>query len=192
MKEGYTGTTADTPKSIMFGAGTIHKGLKYVGGKWNFAESCIGATQKGSKLNIEPDRHTIDIDGALVAVKGLNIKTGEKASMEINLVEIKKDMIKSALIGKEGTSQDNTYDLIESKPRIEANDYFENIAFVGKNLEGKNIIVILDNALCTSGFELEGKNKEEGVLKLKFECHADLTSSLDTLPYHIYYPKTTA
>ena len=161
MKEGYTGTTADTPKSIMFGAGTIHKGLKYAGGKWNFAESCIGATQKGSKLNIEPDRHTIDVDGALVA-------------------------------GKEGTSQDNTYDLIESKPRIEANDYFENIAFVGKNLEGKNIIVILDNALCTSGFELEGKNKEEGVLKLKFECHADLTSSLDTLPYHIYYPKTTA
>ena len=28
-KEGKTGVSANTPKNIMFGAGTIHKGLKY-------------------------------------------------------------------------------------------------------------------------------------------------------------------
>lgn len=50
----------------------------------------------------------------------------------------------------------------------------------------------MDNALCTSGFEAEGKNKEGAVGKYTFECHADLESDLDTLPYHIYYPKVTA
>ena len=40
--------------------------------------------------------------------------------------------------------------------------------------------------------ELEGKNKEAGVITLTFECSAAMDSDLDKLPYHIYYPKATA
>lgn len=192
MKAGKTGVTKDTPKSIMFGAGTIHKGLKYAGSSWNFEESCIGATQGGSKITITPEFVDVEADGALVKVKGLKVKTGETASMEINLLELTKDVIKDALVAKDGTSADESYYVIESKADLAEGDYYENIAFVGKNLAGKNIIVILDNALCTSGLETEGKNKEAGVGKYTFECHADLDSELDTLPYHIYYPKTLA
>ncbi len=191
MITGKTGVNKDTPKSILFGAGTIHKGLKFLGGSWNFEESCIGATQGGSKLEIEPEYKDIEADGALVAVKGLKIKIGEKASMEINLLEMTKESIKIAVGGKDGESTDTKYDLIESKSNIEDGDYFENIAFVGKNLSGQDIIVILDNALCVSGLSLEGKNKEENVGKYKFECHASLEGDLDRLPYHIYYPKAT-
>ena len=54
------------------------------------------------------------------------------------------------------------------------------------------MIAIMDNALCTSGFEQEGKNKEGAVGKYTFKCHADLGSDLDTLPWRIYYPKATA
>lgn len=75
---------------------------------------------------------------------------------------------------------------------VEDGDYLQNIAFVGKTLGGKNIIVIMDNALCTSGLESNGENKKEGVGTYTFACHADLDSDLDTLPYHIYYPKTLA
>lgn len=192
MKAGKTGVTKDTPKSIMFGAGTIHKGLKYEGSAWNFEESCIGATQGGSKITITPEFVDVEADGALVKVKGLKVKTGETASMEINLLELTKDVIKDALVAKDGESSDSNYDVIESKAELAEGDYYENIAFVGKNLAGKNIIVILDNALCTSGFETEGKNKEAGVGKYTFECHADLDGELDTLPYHIYYPKVVA
>lgn len=194
MKAGKTGVTKDTPKSIMFGAGTIHKGLTFdpSGKTWNFAESCIGATQGGSKITITPEFVDVEADGALVLVKGLKVKAGETASMEINLLELTKDIIKDALVAQNGTSQDDTYDLIESKAELAEGDYYDNIAFVGKNLAGKNIIVIMDNALCTSGFETEGKNKEAGVGKYTFECHADLDGDLDTLPYHIYYPKVAA
>lgn len=189
-KEGKTGVSANTPKNIMFGAGTIHKGLKYTGNAWNFDSTIVGATSGGSKLSIVPEITNIEVDGALVKAKGLTVKTGETASMEINFIELTKDIIKTATIGADGTSDDATnYDVIESKANIATGDYWENIAFVGKTLEGKNIIAIMDNALCTSGFEQEGKNKEGAVGKYTFECHAELTSDLDTLPWHIYYPK---
>lgn len=191
-KEGKNGVSANTPKNILFGAGTIHKNLKYEGSTWNFAESLVGATSGGSKLSIVPEVTQIEVDGALVKTKGLNVKTGETATMEINLIELTVDMIKTATIGQAGTSEDATYDLIESKAAIEEGDYWENIAFVGKTLEGKNVIAILDNALCTNGFEQEGKNKEGAIGKYTFECHAELTSDLDTLPWHIYYPKASA
>lgn len=189
-KEGKTGVSANTPKNIMFGAGTIHKGLKYTSNAWNFDSTIVGATSGGSKLSIVPEITNIEVDGALVKAKGLTVKTGETASMEINFIELTKDIIKTATIGADGTSDDATnYDVIESKANIATGDYWENIAFVGKTLEGKNIIAIMDNALCTSGFEQEGKNKEGAVGKYTFESHAELDSDLDTLPWKIYYPK---
>lgn len=191
-KTGKTGVSTSTPKNILFGAGTIHKGLKYEGSAWNFDESIIGATQGGSKVSIKPEFKKIEVDGAMVAVKGLQVKTGETATMEVNFIELTKEIMMTAVLGKTSTSTDNKYDMIESKAMIEDGDYLENIAFVGQTLDGRNIIVIMDNVLCTSGFEADGKNKEEGVFTFTFECHADLTSDLDTLPYHIYYPKATA
>lgn len=187
---GMHGVTASTPKNVPFGAGTIHKGLKYTNAAWNFAESLIGATNGGSKLSIMPETYRVPIDGANVALKGLDVKVGEKATMEINFAELNKDLIKAATLGKDGTSEDTTYDLIESKSDIAIGDYLENIAFVGRDLEGKKMIVIFDNALCTSGFEHESKNKESTSWKYTFECYGDpADDTLDALPWHIYYPK---
>lgn len=188
-KAGKTGVTEKTPKNILFGAGTIHKGLKCSGGTWNFEESIVGATSGGSSLSIKPEIYHVEADGALVAVKGLEVKTGEVAELKVNMLELTPDVIKAALIAKTGTSEDTNYDVYESKAAIEEGDYWENIAFVGKTLDGRNIIAILDNALCTSGMELGGENKKESVGEYTFASHADLSSDLDTLPYHIYYPK---
>lgn len=189
-KWGKTGVTSTTPKSILLGAGTIHKGLTFAENAWNFEASLMGATNGGSKITIKPEMLTVPVDGANVATKGLVVKVGETAEMEINFAELTKEICKTAIIGKAGTSADTTFDLVESSNEITSGDYLTNIAFVGVTVEGKNIIIIFDNALCTSGFEVEGKNKETGDIKLTFACHADLTSDLDTLPYHIYFPKS--
>lgn len=193
MKAGKNGITSKTPKNILFGAGTIHKGLKHNGGSWNFAESIVGATSGGSKLSIVPEVTPVEVDGAQVAIKGLKVKTGETASLEVNFIELSPELVKNATVGQTDTENAvDGYEVIKSKSDIEEGDYWENIAFVGKTLSGKNIIVILDNAICTSGFELEGKNKEAGIPAFTFECTADpdldTESDLDTLPWHIYYP----
>ena len=194
MRAGNNGVKADTVKNIPFGAGTIHKGLKYITESgWNFAESCVGATKGGSSVKIEPEFYSVEPDGSTVAIKDFKRKIGEKATMEINLIELTEDIIKASIVGTSQTSDisSTNYTLFTSKEDIEEGDYWENIAFVGETLDGKNIIVILPNALCTSGLSLDGKNGEESVGKYTFECHADVSTSLTTLPYKIYYPKAT-
>ena len=194
MRAGNNGVTEKTVKNIPFGAGTIHKGLKYTTESgWNFAESCVGATKGGSSVKIEPEFYSVEPDGSTVAIKDFKRKVGEKATMEINLIELTENIIKAAIVGTSQTSDISStdYTLFTSKEDIEEGDYWENIAFVGETLDGKNIIVILPNALCTSGLSLDGKNGEESVGKYTFECHADVSTSLTTLPYKIYYPKAT-
>lgn len=192
MIEGLNGITSKTTENILFGAGTIHKGLKYATNAWNFEETCIGATSGGSKLSIVPEIYDVPVDGPAVLVKGLRKKLGEKATMEVNMIELSADTVATAAMAVKGESDVTTHDMIESKADIEDSDYWENIAFVGKTLDGRNVIAILENALCTSGFENEGKNKESGVVKLTFECHADADTDMDKLPWKIYYPKASA
>lgn len=184
-----SGITESTPKNIMLGAGTIHKGLKLVNGVWNFAESLIGATSGGGKVSIVPEVKDVEVDGALVAVKGLRIKTGEKASIEVNFVEMTAEILKMVTIGEVALSTDyEGYTEIKSKARIEEGDYIEHFAYIGKKTDGTPIIIIFDQCICTSGLEVEGKNKEAGVFAGTFECVADISPEADTLPWHILYP----
>ena len=182
-----SGVTAKTPKAMLFGAGTVHKGLKYTTDTgWNFKESLFGATSDGNKLSIKPEITDIELDGVNVKVKGLTKKVGETASLETSLVEITPELIAKTVIGKEETAQENGFKKIISKPDIEEGDYIENFALVCKTLDGKSYAIILfKNALCTSGLELEGKAKEGSAVKSTFECYADLKSDLETLPYEI-------
>ena len=184
-----SGITENTPKNIMLGAGTIHKGLKLVNGVWNFAESLIGATSGGGKVSIVPEVKDVEVDGALVAVKGLRIKTGEKASIEVNFVEMTAEILKMVTIGEVALSTVyEGYTEITSKARIEEGDYIEHFAYIGKKTDGTPIIIIFDQCICTSGLEVEGKNKEAGVFAGTFECVADISPEADTLPWHILYP----
>lgn len=195
---GKHGVTADTPKNIMFGAGTIHKNLEYTegtgqtAGSWNFASSIIGATSGGSKFAIIPEITKVEVDGALVATKGLQVKTGEKATMDINFIELTKEIIKKSAIAGDGTSADDNFDLIESKADIETGDYFDNIAFVGKTLDNRNIIAILDNALCTSGFTAEGKTRKAQLVHthlnamLKQQVNWMCCHGIFTIPRHLH------
>lgn len=194
MKEGKNGVTAKTPENIPFGPGTIHRGLKYTEGSgWNFRESLVGATSGGSKFSIVTTNTQVAVDGVNVRMKGLDAKTEEKATMEVNFLELTPDIIQAALHSKLGESVDPAFDVYESKAEIDEGDYWENIAYVGVNLKNKKkCIVIMENAICTSGFEMEGKPKEATIGKYIFECSAELDSDGDTLPWHVYYPKATA
>lgn len=183
-----SGITENTPKTIMLGAGTIHKGLTFSGTAWNAEESLICATSGGAKLSIVPEFYDIPVDGALVKVKGLTAKVGETATLEINPIEMTPEILKMSTIGNASASSTATgYQEITSRAHIEEGDYIENLGYVGKTIEGKPVIIIFDYALCTSGLELEGKNKEAAVPSFTFECMADLSPEADTLPWHIYY-----
>ena len=83
MKQGNNGISDKTVQNIQFGAGTIHKGLKY-NTNWNFAESCVGATKGGSSVSIVPEFYSVEPDGSTVAIKDFKRKVGETAKLEVN------------------------------------------------------------------------------------------------------------
>ena len=184
---GKHGVNESTPKNILFGAGTYHKGLKFANGKWE--GTCVGATSGGGKVSIEGEYKDIELDGALVLVKGLTVKTGGKASIEASIAELSGENIKMATNFKEGDSDAEGYAMFVDKPNIDEGDYIENFGFVGKTADGKkDIIIIFEYALCKSAFELEGKNKENSVLKVTLDAYAENAGDLDTIPVKIYYP----
>ena len=186
-----SGITEKTPGNITLGAGTIHKGFKFdpETKKWNFEESLIGATSGGTTFTITPEITNLDVDGALVKMKGLAVKTGETATIQTNVIELTPELIKMMVVGDESDSVDyEGYKEIVSRAQIKDQDYIENLAYVGHKIDGTPIIIIFDHALCNSGLSLQGQNKTAGVVAATFECYAPLTPEGDRLPYHILYP----
>jgi len=165
----------------------------FIVGDWDSSdENVLGATSGGNKLSIMSEITQIEVDGALVKVKGLTQKQGETGTLETNLAQHTKESFLRAIIGTEQSSLIPKYSQLTTKALIEASDYLDNIAFVGTMSDGTECIIIMENALCTSGFELEAKNKETAVLKATFECNADFDDAHDTLPIYIFVPNKTA
>ena len=186
------GITAETIKKLILGAGVIYKNLKYVENDWTGEP--LGATSGGIKFNWEAQWLDVEVDGATVLVKGVSKqKVGESASIEGQMTEMTEDILVTALHLVKSTSEDTNYVKYVSKENItEDADYLENIAYVGTLSNGKNIIIILPNALCTEAFELETKNAEQTTFAVKFECTADLQNdTLNKLDIQLYYPMAT-
>ena len=148
---GKTGASKTTPENILLGAGTIHKNLTWdsSGKKWE--GDIIGATSGGNSVEIKGEIVDIELDGALVKTKGLAVLQGGTATMEVNYAELSSEILKMAILAKIGESDAEGYDLIQPKANIEEGDYIKNFAFVGKTAnDKKDIIIIFENALCTS------------------------------------------
>lgn len=188
---GKHGVSATTPENILLGAGTIHKNLKWNAELSKWEGDIIGATSGGNKVSIVGGVINIELDGALVKVKGLAVKQGGTSTMEVNYAEINADMMQKAALMTTGESDVEGYTMIVDKAAITEGDYFENFAYVGQTANGlKDIIIIFENALCTSGLEIEGKAKENSVIKLTMEAYSNNEGDLDVLPVKIYYPES--
>ena len=186
-----SGVTESTPGNILFGAGTFHVGLAYDSdsGEWNFSDSVIGATTGGGVLTITPEITNLEVDGALVKMKGLAIKTGETATIQTTLAEITPDILKNMLIADEQESEiAEGYNELVSRDILEDGDYLENFAYVGKRIDGTPLIILFEQCLCATGFSATAQNKTVASSTVTFECYADLQAEGTSLPYHIIYP----
>lgn len=188
MTIGKHAVNTTTPGNILLGAGTYHRGLTCTGGTWS--GTVLGATSGGGKISIKGEFIDLDIDGALVKFKGQTVKQGGTATAEVSFVELTEDIIKMATLFTEGTDANATgFKVLQDKANITEGDYIDNFGFVGFTADGsKQIIVIFESAICTSGMEIEAKNKEQSVIKLTLDAVAENDGNLNTIPVKIYYP----
>lgn len=187
-----SGITKGTPSRIPFGAGVYFQGIAYNEKVAPTAEeimaAIIGATQDGGSLTITPEFFMPELDGATVAVKELQNKVGETASMETSFAELTPELAAKLVIGKVGESTDGEYDVITSAS-LGAGHFYEGFGFYGEHMDGRPVIIIFKNALCTSGYTMEPKNKTNAIFKGTFECQSDVDYGTTKLPYAIFIRK---
>lgn len=179
--------SSDTAKNIPLGAGILVHNLVYSGSDWAYDE--LGASNGGNKVAYEREYLDLEVDGKTVKVEGFDVKVSETGKMTMNLAEYKKDTLITALGLEKDSASVTGYD--KYKPS-KTNKYLENLGFVGKTAEGKDIIVIFPKAICLSAFELELKNKEQGVMALEFDAVAPIENgSYEELGIEFYFPTET-
>lgn len=187
-----SGITKGTPSKIQFGAGVFFQGVPYSETVAPTEEAMlagiVGATQEGGKLTITPEFFAPELDGALVALKELQVKVGETANMETSMVEVSAERIANHVIGKVSETTDKNYDVITSDI-LRTGHFYEGFGYYGELLDGRPFIAVFKNALCTSGFALESKNKENGKFTGTFECQSDIDYGTTKLPYAIFIRK---
>ena len=191
-----TGFDVNTANNFVVNAGAVYQNLKWTEGS-GWTGTRLGATSGGNSVTISNEFRDIEIDGTFSKYIGQKVLVSSDATLTANVKEITANAIKLAILGKSEVSSGEDapadYDVITGKSKIEASDYLTNIALVGE-MSGTNdpIIIILDNALCTSGLELSTTDDNEAVVTMTFEAHADANQVADrTLPARIYLPVQT-
>ena len=180
--------SSDTAKNIPLGSGILVHNLVFEGSDWTYDE--LGATNGGNKVAYEREYLDLEVDGKTVKVEGFDVKVSETGKMTMNLAEYKKDTLVSALgLEKDASASVTGYE--KYKPS-KNNIYLDNLGFVGFTAEGKEIIVKFPKAICLSAFELELKNKEQGVMALEFDAVSPIGSdNYGELGIEFYFPTAT-
>lgn len=185
------GYNASVPDHLLLDAGAIYKNITFDEVAGTFSGEALGATQGGNEFSYSQEIRSIPIDGVKGRVKGLQVIDSEEAVLTVNLLEQTAANIKLAIAGSQITS-DTNYDVITSKGKIEAADYLDNIAYVGRvSGSSKPVVIILENALSIEGLNLKPEDKKEAVLPIKFAAHIGPDeAATGVLPVKIYFPKT--
>ena len=188
-----TGITEETAKHFIINAGAIYSDLTYSTPE-GWQGELLGATSGGNEVAITMEFREIEIDGAFSKYVGQKVLLASDATLTANVKEITANLVKMSILGVSepgnGTVAPAEYMVIRGKGKVEPTDYLTNIALVGE-ISGTNepIIVILDNALCTSGLNFSTADDDEAVVSMVFEAHADADQIEDrTLPARIYMP----
>lgn len=194
-----TGYTASTPKHYLINAGAVYKNLTWNktggdGSKGQWEGELLGATAGGNKVTVEQNYRMVEVDGVFTPAVGQKLLESQSAKLEVNVKELTAENIRLSINGEikeaDGETAPTGYKVITGKSKLENKDYIKNLGIVG-TMSGTDdpIIIIIDNALCTSGLDFETKDNDEAVITMTFEAHAGegQVESLE-LPCRIYFP----
>ena len=178
-----TGLTERTIKSLQLNAGVLL--TAYTKGEAIDEADILGATRGGGSFTAVPTVHQAAVDGAPTYTKGLERVDDWVVTLNATMVECNIDAVKAAL-GVGATADTATADAkLTAKNTVAATDY-KDIYWVGDLSNGQNVVIKLENALNTGGFNLTFSDRGEGTYALTLIAHYSVTD-LENAPFEITF-----
>ncbi|MEY2669787.1 MAG: hypothetical protein RLZZ577_103 [Bacteroidota bacterium] len=160
-------TTAQI-NNIMLDTGVVYIDYGQVG------ERVLAPTRGGSNFTVEQDVREIERDGALGKEKGLRRVIKENAMLTVKFMDMSVANLNMMLRGS--TLNSVTISSTETGT-IASSEYFTNVTWIGTDMEGKNKVITLFNAMSDNGLKADFTDKDESVLEVVFSAHRDPTDS---------------
>lgn len=156
------------PNNILLGEGAIYFNYGIEG-----SEAIAGATRGDGKFERKTKWHEIDYNGKKGKSKGLTRKLGSDITLSFGALELCPDNLSKFYADLEVDTTDLQFDKVTAKEEITDTDYIDNIAFVGKSKGGKEVIIVIKNALGDGDMELAFKDGDEVVSDVVFSATYD-------------------
>lgn len=187
-----TGLTPSTYDNLQTGAGVFLIDVDYSTAKDKAAlaalmadaiqdkSKCLGATQGGGTLVMEPETRQIAPDGYRYAVVGSTVFDSWNIRMtgtmkEVTPENLQRVMACADVTKGEGTDKTTTVAL-RTQPK--KTDYISHLIWVGDTSKGF-MLADLSNALNTNGLNMTFADKNEGSLPFEFHAHKGMEDLLD-------------
>lgn len=162
-------------KDILLGNGVF-----YVG------ETPIGLTRGGGQFVVEREIRQIEADGDKGIVKGRNIVTKIVPKLTINALEVINENLPKMYSGITITDSDGKKK-VTGKGQISSDDYQPTVSFVGETKGGREVIIVVENAINLENLDWSLVDKDEVVASLTYTgCFEDGSPS-DYEPWSITY-----
>ncbi len=167
-----SGFTTETVKRLLIGAGAVYINYGEVD------QRLLGATRGGNEFTVEREIKSIEIDGVRGKAKGMRSLVSENATIKANILEVKKENIRDALVGAGVTANTPTgYDTVATtltSSIIPSTAHFKNVAIVGEISGSANpVICIIKNPIGDGNLSIKMEDKNEAVMEVTFSAHYD-------------------
>ena len=141
-------------------------------------ERVLAPTRGGNSFVVEQDVRVIERDGALGKEKGLRRVITENAMLTVRVMDMSITNLNMILRGSTATATKVTSTLTGT---IADTEYLTNITWIGTDMEGKNKIIALYNAMSDNGLSADFTDKDEAVVEIQFAGHRDPTDTTAAL-----------
>lgn len=147
-------------------------------------DKALGATTGGGSFQAVPGTRQIEADGMRSPIIGSTVIDSWEVKLTTTLKEITKKNLFRALV----TAEENPLTGgIRFRNNLLPGDYIKNLVWIGDLLDGRLVLIRIDNALNITGANFTFTDKGEGTLPVEFRAHQADLLAMQYAPCEIFF-----
>lgn len=150
-------------------------------------ETCLGATRGGGTFTISREMRQVEADGVRYRFVGDTFVDSSDGYISTTLLEIGNPIQLKRAMGTADATTSGSKTLLKMRTRIAAEDYLENLCWVGDIADGGFVVIWLKNAFNTTDLTLTFTDKGEATLPVEFHAFQGAVEDYDYAPYEVIF-----